>query len=109
MIWNVMLLTIHLFALTGFVYLYRTAPCWMQRLVMAGMVAATVLIAASYLIDAIGSVESEWWGGMYIRTVAYAIEHIAILLYVFRLVYQQHASVPKGVQPWSKSSAHFRA
>lgn len=90
---NFSLLALHLLAAAGCVQLYRQAPCWMQKLVM-GMLAATMSIASlAYAVSLFGG---DYWP---VLVLALVVEHIAILLYLFRLSVQ-------GIQ-WIPSSDRF--
>lgn len=111
MIWNLMLFVVHLAACIGFVYLYRSAPCWMQRLVVVGLSIAMGFIALGYMIDFVGDIFPAlgWYGGLYVKITGYLFEHVAILLYVFRLTYQQHQPIQGEPRKWVKSSAHSPA
>lgn len=83
MIWNLIFLLVHLAALAGFIYLYRAAPCWMQKVSVVGFVIAMTLFTMSF---GLGLMEVE--GHRHLAILGMAIEHLAVLLYVFRLIYQ---------------------
>jgi hypothetical protein len=83
MTWNWTLFAVHMLAMWGFLSLYRSAPCWMQKGVVALLSAAMGVFAASYLV----AIAGEWWS-VYLLPVGFALEHTAILLYVFRLKVQ---------------------
>lgn len=90
---NLGLLIVHILALSICYQLYGSAPCWMQKLVM-GMLGVTMGIASIAYVIAFA-------GGDYLLVVfvALLLEHIAILLYLFRLYVQ-------GLQ-WIPSSDRF--
>lgn len=81
--WLITLLSVHIIALAGTIYLYRGAPCWMQKLSIAILILSFIVCCAAY-IAALARVES-WWGFL---VVAAALEHLAVLLYVFRVWWQ---------------------
>lgn len=83
MIWNLTLFFVHVAALAGAFVLYRKAPCWMQRLVMAGLIGAMTLVAGASALNLAG----VWWAWR-LSMLGLAVEHIAVLLYVFRLNFQ---------------------
>lgn len=90
--WNAGLLVVNLLALVGLVALVRLAPCWLQQLVVGVLILASCFFVASYFWALLDN-ENHWR----LRGVGYALEHIAVLLYVFRLVYQG------APQPWKSS------
>lgn len=92
MIWNVSLLFVHLIAMTGAVLLYKHAPCWMQKFVMAGFAAAMLICVFGYGLSVVG-----WWGGWYVTVSGWALSHVAVLLLIFRLFWQT----------WPKPSISF--
>lgn len=97
---------IHVLALCGFVILFFSAPCWMQKMVVVGMAASMGLIASGYYIDLVTFIDKDsmWWGARYFIQVGYVIEHIAVLLYVFRLLHQnEKAKWQKSLQPFQIS------
>jgi p-aminobenzoyl-glutamate transporter AbgT len=81
--WNITMLAIHLVALVLAALLYTRAPCWLQRLVVAGLAIAFAVISLAYVL-ALRGVDS-WW---HVLLVGFALEHAAVLLYVFRIVWQ---------------------
>jgi hypothetical protein len=91
--WHLTLLAVHIAALVGAGYLYRSAPCWMQKLTVLGIVVAMLVISVAYALAVL-----DVWGWWLVVVVGLSIEHLAVLLYVFRLIY-------KGNQ-WKPSSAH---
>lgn len=97
MIWNLALCTIHAAALAGFIALYRKAPCWMQKVTVGLLIVGMAIIAGAYAMAAGGI----WWN-FHVRFVGWAFLDAAMLLYVFRLIYQQHLE-------WKPSSVPFRS
>lgn len=81
--WNITMLAIHLVMFVLCLLLWRRAPCWLQRLVVAGLMLAATLLALAYVL-ALGGVE-RWW---HVALLGFVIEHLAVLLYVFRVVWQ---------------------
>lgn len=92
--WNATLLLVHLTALVGAVMLYKHAPCWMQKLTMALFIAALSVGSLAFSLAFAGYDHMRWP----IFLVALAIEHLGVLLLVFRLIYQDHLK-------WTSSSA----
>lgn len=95
MAWNLTFLIVHFAALIGFIFLYRSAPCWMQKLAVIGFALGMAILTISSSFALI-----EVNGHRHLTALGLAVEHIAVLLYVFRLIYQ-------GQQEWKPSSAPF--
>lgn len=104
MLWNLTFFCIHLVALCGFIVLYKSAPCWMQRLVVIGLAVSMALFTLGHFIAFTYSLNPSigWWGSAELNVMARAIEHVAILLYVFRLIWQANHVEPPV---WTQSSA----
>lgn len=81
--WLVTLLAVHVLWLVGVIHLFKGAPCWMQRISVGLLVLAFALFCAAY-IAAICRLE-RWW--LFLAMGA-AIEHLAVMLYVFRIWWQ---------------------
>lgn len=94
MTWNLTLLVVHLLALSGSILLYRRAPCWMQKLVMVGFAFGMGISSLGYVLAL-----SNWWGHWYVISGGWAFSHGAVLLLIFRLIFQDAA--------WPKSSDSF--
>lgn len=95
--WNLTMLGVHLVALVLSMLLYRAAPCWMQRLVVVGLSVAFAVMVGAY----IAALAGDWWW-WYLAVLALTIEHLAVLLYLFRVVWQ-------GGIGWNKSSLRSRS
>jgi hypothetical protein len=95
--WNVAMLAVHVIALIFVVLLIFRAPCWMQALAMTGFAGAIAVVCLSYAL-AIARVE----GWELVLFVGYQLEHFAVLLYAFRIVWQ-------GGLGWNSSSVHSRS
>lgn len=93
MTWLLTLLAVHVLATVGFAVLYRSAPCWMQKLVVAGLVLAMVLFTVAY-----GLQLADEWYWVQVGMLGFVIEHLAVLLYVFRLIHQRLACPPTSSQ-----------
>ena len=98
MAWFVTLVLVHLVAFFGACALYWRAPCWMQTLAVFGLAIAMGIIGIGYTAMLGEAAGLGWWGGWYVITLGLVIEHIAVLLYIFRLVYREHVQ-------WQNSSA----
>lgn len=93
-IWNFIFLFVHLATFIGFVVLYRLAPCWMQKLVVAGQILAFGTMSIAFTLAVFGV-----WGWWYFAILGLAIEHLAVLMYLFRLIYQSIICQPKSSVP----------
>lgn len=95
MIWNFTLFVIHIAAFVGLIFLYKAAPCWMQKVtvVLAGI--GMAVLSVSFAMAAFG----VWWN-FYLRPAGWMFLDLGMLLFVFRLFYQKHLQ-------WKPSSAHF--
>lgn len=91
---NVALLIVHLLYLVGVIMLYRSAPCWMQKVALFGLGTAMALLAFGFGAAAL----ALWWNWQVIM-LALGVEHLAVMVYIFRLIYQTHIE-------WKPSSAH---
>ena len=96
--WTATFLAVHTMALIGAILLYRQAPCWIQRMVVGLAIVGFFCFVASDLLWM-----SMGWDYGLSRT-GYAIEHLAVLLWIFRIHYQQ-----KQDPAWANSSAHSRS
>lgn len=92
MTWNVTLLFVHLLALYGATVLYRDAPCWMQKFVMAGFSLAMGICSLGHGLAIIG-----WYGSWWVIVGGWSLSHAAVLLLIFRL----------SRQTWPKPSISF--
>lgn len=81
--WQLTMLAVHLAAFVGAGMLYSRAPCWMQKLVMAGLIVTFGAVSAAYGLALAG----VWWW-FYIKDAGLSVEHLAILVYLFRMIYQ---------------------
>lgn len=108
MAWASTLFFVHLAALIGVVTLYRRAPCWMQKLSIFGLIVAMTAATLAYSIALAGFLAPHWgWIGSWeIFGLGLMIEHTAVLLMIFRLVFQQKP-VPKEEAQWPNSLASF--
>ena len=91
MMWNATMLAIHLIGLWACGVLYRLAPCWMQKGVIGIIALAMFALATSNGFAIFG----EEFARYYLAQLGLALEHLGVLLYVFRLLYQA---------PWVTSS-----
>lgn len=92
------MLGVHIFAFAGFGLLYGQAPCWMQKLVMGLLAVGMGVVALSYA----ALLNSFVWEHHMLYRVGVALEHLAVLLYAFRLLVQ-------GAPIWKASSAPSRS
>jgi hypothetical protein len=96
--WNLTMLAVHVIAAGLAGVLYVRAPCWMQKLVILGIFIGFTVMIVAYAAALAG----VWWW-WHVTLLAFAIEHVALLLYVFRLVWQggahgtaSHRAAPAG-------------
>ena len=80
MTWNLTMLFVHLAALAALVMLLRGGPDGAQVLVIYLLILATGPLVYHYFAEAVG-LATHWQ----VKSVAYSLEHIGVLLYVFRL------------------------
>ena len=99
--WLVTLVAVHILAFLGAVALFSRAPCWMQKLSVFGFAVAIGIMSMGYAALLGERMGLEWWGGWQMIDLGLAVEHIAVLLYVFRLYYRENLQ-------WQNSSAQFR-
>lgn len=106
--WLLTLLIVHILATIGAFVMLRTAPCWMQKLAMFGIAMAMAIFTLAYFVALVGAINPAlgWWGEWHIALVAAGIEHIAVLLIIFRLVYQRHLRMDLE---WANSSTSSRS
>jgi hypothetical protein len=78
------MLVLHAAAAVSLGFLYRNAPCWMQKVVV-GLLFSSVLVLVYVYVDALTGARAHWM----VKRAALEIEHIAVLLYVFRLIHQR--------------------
>lgn len=83
MIWNVTLLMVHIFALLALAMLFKNSPDALQRIVIGLLFASTGVYICTGSAALLG-----YWSHWLVGRIAFQIEHIAVLLYVFRLFVQ---------------------
>ena len=81
--WNVTMLAVHLCGLFGACILYRSAPCWMQRIVVAGLSGAMAVRSGAFAMALAGV---EHYRGVFV--LALLFEHLSVLLWIFRTIDQ---------------------
>lgn len=93
MSWHVTLLFVHLLVFAALVVLLRGAPDILQRVVLGLLAAATMVLVYHYVAEFFG-LPTNWQ----VKNIAYSVEHIAILFYVFRLFItdQERRCLPKS-------------
>lgn len=96
MIWNLVLMVVHLSAFACLLLLYPAAPCWMQKLVVGMLAVAMLIFGVAYGVALVSG-----WHHWQVTRVALQFEHYAVLLYVFRLVYQGQQWTPSAHSPHS--------
>lgn len=97
MMWNLTFLLVHLAAMVGFISLYKAAPCWMQKVSVAVFV-----VAMGFLTVGFGLKVAEVWWAKHVIDLGQSIGNVAVLVYVFRLLYQRHLE-------WKPSSIPSRS
>lgn len=86
MMWDVTMLLVHLVLAWAAVFLYRQAPCWMQKLVMSGFATAMLVCAVSFVFALCGMPEARWP----VFFLGLLLGHITSMVYLFRLLFQGH-------------------
>jgi hypothetical protein len=89
--WSITLLLVNLIAFAACMVLWRTAPCWMQRLTVATFAASLAIMSLGRFIALVSAIRPEWgwYGASEMTLLALAVQHLAVLLYVFRLVFRE--------------------
>ncbi len=80
MTWHLTQLGVHLAALVALAMLWRAAPDVLQRVALA-LLMVSMAIAAWGFASAIGGFDISWM----VRRLASELEHLGVLVYVFRL------------------------
>lgn len=95
MTWNMTMLFIHLAALLSLGVLSRDAPDTVQKIVLGTLIIAVSILCYYYAALLFGLACTG-----YLSNVAHEIEHVAVLLYVFRLfvVDQERRCLPNSSQ-----------
>lgn len=83
--WLITLLAVHVAALVGVVVMYNGAPCWLQKMAVGLLIIAFLFFCAAY-IAALARVD-RWY---FILLIAFVLEHLAVLVYVFRVLWQRN-------------------
>ena len=84
MLWDLTLLIVNVAALVCAIGLFRRAPCAIQKTAI-GLVVVAMLIHSAALMFMLYGVEGAWR----VRRVAGILEHLGVLLIVFRLSYKE--------------------
>ena len=82
MTWDITLLTIHICAAMGFAMMFCTAPDALQKLVLGLLMTAALVLVYVYAASAVDRPLHWSW-----RRIALEVEHIGVLLYLFRLLF----------------------
>lgn len=82
--WLITLLALHVIALAVVIHLFKGAPCWMRRVSVGLLVLAFAIFCAAYI--AALARQYQWWWGLLL--LGFAIEHMAVLLELFRVWWQ---------------------
>lgn len=81
--WLVTLFAVHFLALVAVLYIFKGAPCWMQRVSLILLILAFMGFCGGYLAALMRL--PYWWT---VLAVAAVMEHFAVLIYVFRVWWQ---------------------
>lgn len=95
--WNVTLLALHAIFCGFAVLLFKAAPCWQQRLAVAGFAVGMGVMALGF-----GFLIIDVWVGWHLIGLGLAFEHLAVFIYLFRLIYQKYLK-------WTPSSTRYRS
>lgn len=82
--WHLTMLSINVLAMLAAGALFARAPCWMQKVAVVGLFTGFAVIAIAYVLGIVGV---EDWRN--VRALGLAVEHIGVLMYVFRLAWQR--------------------
>ena len=82
--WNFTLLAVHIAAMYGFSLLVPRAPDRLQKAVVWILMIASYLMVFAYSLQIMGRPSENW------RWIAQEVEHVGVLLYLFRIVYLEH-------------------
>lgn len=91
--WDLTVLMVHIMAVMAAAALFCSAPDRIQKLVL-GLVMASGLGMICYYAMQLALLDPHWL----IRVAALNLEHVGVLLYVFRLVYVERLSCKKLFQ-----------
>ncbi len=84
--WNVTMLSVHLSVLVGAVFLFRQAPCWLQKVVVGLLIAAFSIASFAFALALNGYEHARWP----VFLLALVIEHFAVMLWILRVIYRGH-------------------
>ena len=88
MSWDVTMMFIHLAAFCCVLSLHRSAPCWLQKIAVGLLSVAMVFYTAMAVAVLVAPDDRHlYW---VLKRIASAMEHIGVLIYVFRLAYKEH-------------------
>jgi len=93
MSWHLTMLVMHLLCAGAALFLYRQAPCWMQKIVCAGFAAAMVVCAFAFVLALAGLEEWRWP----VFLIGLLFGHLTTMVYLWRLIFQGHIA-------WTRSS-----
>lgn len=85
MSWSITLLGVHVAFLFCLALLWRATPDWLQRLVLGLLMAAAMVFVIASLAELVGTGMHWLW-----KRVALEIEHVAVLLYIFRQIHVRY-------------------
>lgn len=87
MSWNLTLLAIHILAAYACASVYCSAPGWMQKLVLGLLIVSSLVLVSVFACELFN--EDYPWQ---VKHIAFKIEHSAVLLYLFRIVFIERLS-----------------
>jgi hypothetical protein len=85
MTWNFTLLVVNLTAFVCVLGLFKEAPCFVQKLAIGTLSVALLVHAITFALI----ITSDFPFGPLFRRMAYVMEHLSVLLIVFRLSYKE--------------------
>jgi lysylphosphatidylglycerol synthetase-like protein (DUF2156 family) len=89
--WLVTLFIVHVLGLAATISLFRGAPGWMQRISVILLIAGFSCFCAAYMA---AIVKVPYWWEFAILAGVY--EHLAVLIYVFRIWWQREEDAWKS-------------
>lgn len=93
--WDVTMLTMHVAMVVIGWLLVRGAPCWMQQLAIGMVILGMVIAVFAFGFALAGHPEYHW--PFFI--VALVIEHLAVMLWLFRLFKDKYLCLPNCSAP----------
>lgn len=98
MTWDLTLLAVHIVAALGFTSLYCSAPDWLQKLVLGLLISSSLILVYVYAVEAFS--DGAFW---LVKLIALKVEHLAVLLYLFRLIFRERMQCRNSLPHYRRS------